>query len=322
MTTYRTGNHWGVTIVAEPTPEAGSNLEQAGSSLVAVVVNGDQALAERICALLNGDEQPPAAGDDITATPYRIYSRWRKTGNRSNVAVYAAIQEAYALGLASGAPPHTPDVDHTRGAAEALAAIRRRLTYDGVLYPGDALLLQEVAAELGVDGDAPTAALDDSDGFCDRTGPHTHGAASDGDAPSRPLSASVSAQEAPAGGSGPQGGSEALSAGRLRAVGLCPQRAEHHLMESCGDCPYTQLAGVTARRASLTLDPAYRVARCGQSSAHGPHVVDHGPDQPRNCPGTFLRCICNDPPPTVDKPKNGTPSRPPGWACPRHGTVI
>jgi hypothetical protein len=34
------------------------------------------------------------------------------------------------------------------------------------------------------------------------------------------------------------------------------------------------------------------------------------------------RCICNDPPPTVDKPKNGTASRPPGWACPRHGEVI
>jgi hypothetical protein len=24
----------------------------------------------------------------------------------------------------------------------------------------------------------------------------------------------------------------------------------------------------------------------------------------------------------VDKPKNGTASRPPGWACPRHGAVI
>lgn len=36
----------------------------------------------------------------------------------------------------------------------------------------------------------------------------------------------------------------------------------------------------------------------------------------------YARCICNDPPPTVDKPKNGTASRPPGWACPRHGAVI
>ncbi len=35
-----------------------------------------------------------------------------------------------------------------------------------------------------------------------------------------------------------------------------------------------------------TFNPAYRIARCGQQSIHPPHVVDHGPDQPRNCPGT------------------------------------
>lgn len=34
-----------------------------------------------------------------------------------------------------------------------------------------------------------------------------------------------------------------------------------------------------------TFNPAYRVARCGDSASHGPHVVEHGPDQPRNCPG-------------------------------------
>lgn len=38
--------------------------------------------------------------------------------------------------------------------------------------------------------------------------------------------------------------------------------------------------------------------------------------------GQLPRCICNTPPPTVDKPKNGTASRPPGWSCPRHGIVI
>lgn len=40
------------------------------------------------------------------------------------------------------------------------------------------------------------------------------------------------------------------------------------------------------RSRPVDLHPAYPVARCGQLSAHGPHVVDHGPDQPRNCPGT------------------------------------
>lgn len=76
MTTYRTGNHWGVTIVREGGEgalfgaDAGPKNEhnggclwpatrcrghRPGDQLVAVVVNGDQALAERICALLNAD---------------------------------------------------------------------------------------------------------------------------------------------------------------------------------------------------------------------------------------------------------------------------
>lgn len=72
MTVYRTGNHWGVTIVREG---AGHHVDDCGcttsytdpwckkgteAQLVAVVVNGDQALAERICALLNADERQPA----------------------------------------------------------------------------------------------------------------------------------------------------------------------------------------------------------------------------------------------------------------------
>lgn len=64
MTTYRTGNHWGVTIVREPGPDATEPCDGTGqhpghalcAQLVAVVVNGDQALAEQICALLNGGE--------------------------------------------------------------------------------------------------------------------------------------------------------------------------------------------------------------------------------------------------------------------------
>ena len=61
--TYRTGNHWGVTIVreGERTPEGHIT---GADQLVAVVVNGDQALAERICALLNADEQAASHADD------------------------------------------------------------------------------------------------------------------------------------------------------------------------------------------------------------------------------------------------------------------
>lgn len=38
-------------------------------------------------------------------------------------------------------------------------------------------------------------------------------------------------------------------------------------------------------REDPTFNPAYQVARCGQLSTHSRHVVEHGPDQPRNCPG-------------------------------------
>lgn len=58
MTTYRTGNHHGVTIVAEPGSDDfccnRDGHDHARGRLVAVVVDGGQALAERICALLNG----------------------------------------------------------------------------------------------------------------------------------------------------------------------------------------------------------------------------------------------------------------------------
>lgn len=54
------------------------------------------------------------------------------------------------------------------------------------------------------------------------------------------------------------------------------------------EVPREPAADHRARLAAETevFNPAYRVARCGQQSAHGPHVVEHGPDQPRNCPGT------------------------------------
>lgn len=152
MTTYRTGN-----VAGFPPPAV-----WAGDAIVAVVVNGDQALAERICALLNGGEQPEAASD-VTTTPYRIYSRWWHAGDRSNRAVWSAIQDAYALGLASDAP--------------SAPAISPQAAQNGPAVP--------------------------------TVTPDAH--------------------------SGPE-------ASQLRAVGLCPQRADHHLMESCGSCPYTQLA--------------------------------------------------------------------------------
>lgn len=55
---------------------------------------------------------------------------------------------------------HTPDVDHTNGAREALAWVRRQL--DGYPHPSEVLvvgqvrrMLDEAAAELGVSEEAP-----------------------------------------------------------------------------------------------------------------------------------------------------------------------
>ncbi len=75
VTMYRTGRHWGVTIVREgeaghdwlpvdvghaQCPVPGCVAPKARHhQLVAVVVNGDQALAERICELLNAEAFDP-----------------------------------------------------------------------------------------------------------------------------------------------------------------------------------------------------------------------------------------------------------------------
>jgi len=68
VTEYRTGHHWRVTIVREGTQPPDANGKRADAQLVAVVVNGDQALAERICALLNASE--PAPEIEVTRASY------------------------------------------------------------------------------------------------------------------------------------------------------------------------------------------------------------------------------------------------------------
>jgi hypothetical protein len=61
VATYRAGHCWGVTVVREGV-EPGDGDRRPDDQLVAVVVNGDQALAERICALLTADD---AANPDV-----------------------------------------------------------------------------------------------------------------------------------------------------------------------------------------------------------------------------------------------------------------
>ena len=76
MTTYRTGNHWGITIVREGDVLTQGRMEpngpvlpprRVGDQLVAVIVNGDIKLAERICSLLNGRNDLQTAQDALVA---------------------------------------------------------------------------------------------------------------------------------------------------------------------------------------------------------------------------------------------------------------
>jgi len=93
MTTYRTGTHHGVTIVREGD---GARCGRADHDcerghLVAVVVDGDQALAERICALLNNRERTHLVedGSGLTTccgrTPFELSRSDRFTRSRDDV---------------------------------------------------------------------------------------------------------------------------------------------------------------------------------------------------------------------------------------------
>jgi hypothetical protein len=77
---YRVGRHWGVTIVRKGNPPYRGLAYPPGhpqpqpDELVAVVVNGDQALAERICLLLNGEDRTQAEPVRDGSGPHRLHS--------------------------------------------------------------------------------------------------------------------------------------------------------------------------------------------------------------------------------------------------------
>lgn len=56
MSVYRTGSHWGTTIIREGTQPADERGRRPDDQLVGMVT--DAGLAERICALLNGRPDP------------------------------------------------------------------------------------------------------------------------------------------------------------------------------------------------------------------------------------------------------------------------
>jgi hypothetical protein len=202
--TYRTDNHHGVTIVREGVaPRPGSNLEQAGSSaeLVAVVVNGDQELAERICALLNG-ERPGVVIDlpaDLTAEEM---AKFVAAFNRS-------------VGKSPVVLPRTPDVDHARGAAEgplrsvwdtwdrgykdaydALASV----SDDAGNAPAVDYLAAGVTGKQAMEAGAPSA---------EACGAFTNTYGERGDAPSAPLGSPLAAEQPSVVGPDGMGGPDA-----------------------------------------------------------------------------------------------------------------
>jgi len=67
VSAYRVGGGWGVTIVREGVlPTDASGYRRDDDELVAVVTNGDRALAERICELLNSPSGDcPACGHTV-----------------------------------------------------------------------------------------------------------------------------------------------------------------------------------------------------------------------------------------------------------------
>lgn len=198
--TYRVGNHHGVTICAE---NDGVRCGREGHDcarghLVAVVVKGDQALAERICALLNGDGPTAKARPDEDACSHQHPDRPYACERRARHDVHLSWQAGNGAdawldeGSAAG---------YARGFAEALAEVRRRLdTFTGphVRMSTAYRMLRDAAAELGVDGDVPPS----------------------------PLSATLPAEQPQVGGSGCHDGAETLSAGMERyRVYVAPYRS-------------------------------------------------------------------------------------------------
>jgi hypothetical protein len=78
-----------------------------------------------------------------------------------------------------------------------------------------------------------------------------------------------------------------------RDAELAALRAKVAELEAARSAPLDQDAedaaafdrGFMAEHRRVAAENGYGVARCGDLAVHGPHVVDHGPDQPRNCPG-------------------------------------
>lgn len=207
--TYRVGNHQPQNLYRGD-QYIGVCFDPADTALIAAAMEGH---------LLTAKAGPgeDACGKTHPDRPYACQRRARhdvcvswQSGNGSDAWVvdYDDLVSQIEQLRTERAERNTPDVDHTNGAREALAHVADRIadaaattSSDFITLRAVRLILEGVAAELGVDEEAPT----------------------------RPLSASVAAEQPSAGGNGRPGGAAAIS-GRCGKCGsfLAP------CLEACG----------------------------------------------------------------------------------------
>lgn len=178
MTTYRTGTSWHRhTIIREGVLPADEKGRRPDDLPVAWVDSAaPEGLAERICALLNASERPAHPGETWW-WPTDCAQCDRPIGPWSPDHVGSAMTHI----VSGGAPDWDANRDHTpvpergtpdrtylRGVSDALAEVRRRLDRGAppaiIATLAVRRLLDETAAELGVDEEGPRGPLRSTQG--------------------------------------------------------------------------------------------------------------------------------------------------------------
>ncbi len=72
MVNYRTGNHWGTTIILTGSGQPDDQGRKQDDQLVAVIMNNDKELAERIVRALNSTENVAPPIPALPAPPVKV----------------------------------------------------------------------------------------------------------------------------------------------------------------------------------------------------------------------------------------------------------
>ena len=146
--TYRTGNHHGITIVAEGDGArcGWEGHDCARGHLAAVVIEGGLELAERICALLNDAHTPDVdhirGAAEVLAL---VADRIADTGGSLNLRAIREIIESVAAEL--GIPDEPDDGEDAPVSAPISPLTAEQVHVDGVGYPEPPPPLRDRVAE-------------------------------------------------------------------------------------------------------------------------------------------------------------------------------